>query len=90
MMAAAEGIPASAEIPARARCQQQRETLQLQEHLLEHGCQQQGYNTSNTQEGLQTTAMLASKEKTTIATATMQVTAEMHKETGNSGVKSSD
>jgi hypothetical protein len=31
----------------------------------------------NMQEGLQTTAVLASKEKTTIATAKMQVTAEM-------------
>jgi hypothetical protein len=29
-------------------------------------------DTSNMQEGLQTTAVLASKEKTTIATATMQ------------------
>jgi hypothetical protein len=44
MRAAAEGIPASAEIK-RVRRQQQREPLhclQLQEHLLEHGCQQQG------------------------------------------------
>jgi hypothetical protein len=85
MMAAEEGIPASAEIPATARRQQQREPLhclQLQEHLLEHGCQQQGYMyivqcTCYMQEGLQTTAVLASKEKTTIATAAMQVTAEM-------------